>query len=207
MLIEVDPKTTDRDEAWALFRDAPMPTFTIMATVDITNLLALKAKGYKLHMLMCYALGKAARATPQMEIVHFRDRLYKASLDELAVCTTVEDAGGRVRLCDVPFSDDLDEFSGRYLELTKRCHEECVSIFDDHVPKVSVSMLRHPVDGVVNMYSPMFHGPFVAWGTYREEGGRFLLKVSLQIDHIEMDGSHVCAFIERIGDAIDGMRP
>lgn len=50
------------------------------------------------------------------------------------------------------------------------------------------ALIRHELDGVVNMYSGIYHNPFLIWGRYRQEGSRFLLQISFQFHHVQMDG-------------------
>ena len=52
---EVDPKSTSRALAFALWMKAPMPMVTLMKTLDVTALVRLSRKrGYKFNMLLCW---------------------------------------------------------------------------------------------------------------------------------------------------------
>ena len=58
---EVDPKSTSRALAFELWMKSPMPMVTLMKTLDVTALVRLSRKrGYKLNMLLCWCIGKAA---------------------------------------------------------------------------------------------------------------------------------------------------
>ena len=54
----VDPSTTTRAEAYALWMDAPNPMVTFFKTLDVTPLVRLsKRKGLKFNMLLCWCIG------------------------------------------------------------------------------------------------------------------------------------------------------
>lgn len=65
------------------------------------------------------------------------------------------------------------------------------------------ALIRHELDGVVNMYSGIYHNPFLIWGRYRQEGSRFLLQISFQFHHVQMDGLEACAFLDGLQRQID----
>ena len=57
----IDPKTTPRAEAYALWMNAPNPTVTFFKTLDVTPLVRFSRKrGLKFNMLLCWCIGKAA---------------------------------------------------------------------------------------------------------------------------------------------------
>ena len=59
--IAVDPKTTARADAYALWMDAPNPMVTFFKTLDVTPLVRLsRRRGLKFNMLLCWCIGRAA---------------------------------------------------------------------------------------------------------------------------------------------------
>ena len=57
----IDPKTTPRAEAYALWMNAPNPMVTFFKTLDVTPLVRLSRKrGLKFNMLLCWCIGKVA---------------------------------------------------------------------------------------------------------------------------------------------------
>lgn len=59
----IDPNTTTRAEAYALWMNAPNPMVTFFKTLDVTPLVRLSRKrGLKFNMLLCWCIGKAARS-------------------------------------------------------------------------------------------------------------------------------------------------
>ena len=57
----IDPKTTPRAEAYALWMNAPNPMVTFFKTLDVTPLVRFSRKrGLKFNMLLCWCIGKVA---------------------------------------------------------------------------------------------------------------------------------------------------
>ena len=56
----IDPKTTNRAEAYALWMNAPNPMVTFFKTLDVTPLVRFSRKhGLKFNMLLCCILKGA----------------------------------------------------------------------------------------------------------------------------------------------------
>lgn len=201
---EVDPMTTGRAASWAAFIDAPMPMVTIFKTLDITNLLRLKAEGWKLNMLLCFCVGRAAAETPEFRLLPVGKRMME--YDELGVNVIAANRAGGISSCDLPALPMLTEFSRVYAEGTAAVYESCRDRELGGRMIVGTSALVDcDIDGVVNMYSGVFNNPFLIWGRYREESGRTTLRVSFQFHHVQMDGREACAFLERLQRHISGL--
>lgn len=58
---EIDPKETDRAQAFELWMKSSMPMVTLVKTFDVTHLRRVsKQQGLKFNMLLCWCIGKAA---------------------------------------------------------------------------------------------------------------------------------------------------
>ena len=121
---EVNPKETTRAYAFEMWMNAPMPMLTFFKTVDVTRLVRIsKRTGLKFNMLMCWCVGKAASGIKEFYMLPVGKKLML--YDNLAVCTIVANREGEVSSCDVPFSDNLQQFNADYLRLTKQVAESC----------------------------------------------------------------------------------
>lgn len=192
---EVNPADTTREYAFEMWMKAPMPMVTLFRTLDVTRLLRLsRRRGLKLNMLMCWCIGKAASQVKEFFTLPVGDKLIE--YDALAVNTIVADAHGEVSSCDVPFSDNLDEFNENYLRLTREVAETCENhdITDRMVIGTS-ALVRYEIDGAVGMYSGIFNNPFLIWGRYRKKLIKATLTVSFQFHHTQMDGAHAARFL------------
>ena len=57
----IDPQTTTRAEAYALWMNALNPMATFFKTLDVTPLVRFSRKrGLKFNMLLCWCIGKVA---------------------------------------------------------------------------------------------------------------------------------------------------
>ena len=96
----------------------------IFKTLDVTNLARIsKKKGLKLNMLMCWCIGKAASGIKEFYMLPVGKKLIQ--YDTIAVNTIVANKNGEVSSCDIPFSEDLNQFNHNYLQLTKQVAETC----------------------------------------------------------------------------------
>jgi len=120
----VDPKATSRAEAFDLWMDAPNPMVTFFKTLEVTPLLRLSRRhGYRFNMLLCWCIGRAASGIEEFYRLPVGRELLQ--YDSIAVNTIVKNRTGEVSSCDVPFSNDLAQFSADYLRLTREAAERC----------------------------------------------------------------------------------
>lgn len=120
---KVDPRDTKRAESWMLYKDAPMPMVTIMKTLDITGLLALKERGFRLNMLLCYCIGRAAEQIEEFRLLPVGHELME--YDNLGVSVIVVNDRGGLSSCDLPVMSSLEEFRRVYDELTVQVRRTC----------------------------------------------------------------------------------
>lgn len=196
MVHEINPADTSRAYAFEMWMKAPMPMVTFLRTVDVTRLrLVSRRRGLKFNMLMCWCVGKAASAIKEFYMLPVGDKLFR--YDSLAVNTIVADSRGEVSSCDIPFSEDLNQFNNDYLRLTERVASTCENhdVTDRMVIGTS-ALAKYSVDGAIGMYSGIFNNPFLIWGRYRRRWFKYELTVSFQFHHTQMDGAHAARFLE-----------
>ncbi len=196
MVSEINPAETSRAYAFEMWMKAPMPMVTFLRTVDVTRLrLVSRRRGLKFNMLMCWCVGKAASAIKEFYMLPVGDKLFR--YDSLAVNTIVADSRGEVSSCDIPFSEDLNQFNNDYLRLTERVASTCENhdVTDRMVIGTS-ALAKYSVDGAIGMYSGIFNNPFLRWGRYRRRWFKYELTVSFQFHHTQMDGAHAARFLE-----------
>lgn len=201
---EVDPKQTDRAEAFALWMNAPMPMLTLFKTLDVTRLVRVSKKtGYKFNALMCWCIGRAAAATEEFYLLPVGDKLFQ--YDRIAVNAVVTTKDGGISTCDIPFSGAFDGFYRDYLRLTGQVHDACAPYeLDGSYMVVGTSALaQFEIDGAVNIYAGVYNNPFLIWGRYRRRWGRAALPISFQFHHTQLDGVPAARFLDRLQGEID----
>lgn len=206
MMKEVDPRETTRAYAFEMWMDAPMPMLTFFKTLDVTRLVRIsKRSGLKFNMQMCWSIGRAASRIKEFYMLPVGRKLVQ--YDRLAVCAIVANREGEVSSCDIPFSDDLQQFSAEYLQLTRQVAESCT---DHDLPESMVigtsALASYEIDGAVGMYSGVFNNPFLIWGKYRRRFFRTTLTVSFQFHHTQMDGAHAARFLENLQEEIQNLK-
>ena len=194
--VVIDPKATTRAEAFKLWMSAPNPIVTFFKTLDVTPLVRLSRKrGYKFNMLLCWCIGKAAGEVKEFYMLPVGRELLQ--YDSIAVNTIVKNRTGEVSSCDVPFSNDLAQFSADYLRLTRETAERCENHdLTDHMVIGTSAIVDTEIDGAVGMNSGIFNNPFIIWGKYHKGFFRTTLKLSFQFHHTQMDGAHAGRFLQ-----------
>ena len=198
----VDPSTTTRAEAYALWMDAPNPMVTFFKTLDVTPLVRLsRRKGLKFNMLLCWCIGSAASRVKEFYLLPVGKELLR--YDTLAVNTIVKNRLGEVSSCDVPYSDDLARFNSDYLRLTKQVTESCENhdLTESMVIGTS-AIIDTELDGAVGMNSGIFNNPFIIWGRYHRGLLKTTLTISFQFHHTQMDGAHAGRFLALVQENI-----
>lgn len=207
MTREVDPKHTTRASAYDLWMKAPNPMITFFKTLDVTNLVRYsRRKHMKFNMLMDYCIGQAAVQVKEFYILPVGDKLIQ--YDSIAVNTIVKNHTGEVSSCDILYTDDLMQFNEDYLKFTSFTAE---TLQDRDLSAESMvigtsAILDTEIDGAVGMNSGIFNNPFIIWGKYRKKLFRYVLPISFQFHHTQMDGAHAGRFLENLQDSINKMK-
>ena len=200
---EINPALTTRAYAYEMWMQASMPMVTFFKTLDVTNLVRIsKKKELKLNMLMCWCIGKAASDIKEFYMLPVGDKLIQ--YDTIAVNTIVANRLGEVSSCDIPFSEDLNQFNSDYIRLTGQVAETCQNhdLTESMVIGTS-ALVNYEIDGAVGMYSGIFNNPFLIWGRIKNRFFRKYLTVSFQFHHTQMDGAHAAQFLEELQPVFD----
>ena len=195
---EINPKDTGRAQAFEMWMQSPMPMVTLVKTFDVTHLYKVsKRRGLKFNMLLCWCIGKAASQMDEFHLLPEQGKLFR--YDRLAINVIVNNSNGGISTCDIPFSDDLTQFSHEYDALTQKAAETCSDITNEEAMIVGTSaMVETELDCIVNQYSGIFNNPFLAWGRYKHGWFKTTLPISFQFHHAQMDGGHAAQFLEEL---------
>ena len=204
---EIEPKDSTRAAAYALWMKAPNPMVTFFKTLDVTNLVRLcKRRHLKFNMLLDFCIGRAAAPVKEFYILPVGDRLMR--YDALAVNTIVKNRAGELSSCDILFSDDLEAFDCEYRTYTSRTAESCQDrdLSADCMVIGTSAIVETELDGAVGMNSGIYNNPFLIWGRYRKKLFRYVLPISFQFHHTQMDGAHAGRFLESLQREINALR-
>ena len=203
---EILPQESNRAEAFNLWMTSPMPMVTLVKTFDVSRLLKVSERtGLKFNALMSWCIGKTASGIKEFYLLLENGRLFQ--FDRLAINIVVLNMKGGISLCDVPYSDDIEQFNNDYLELTSQAAKTCKSTaLDDYMIIGTSALPQTEIDCIVNQYSGRYNNPFLAWGKYRKGLFKTTLPVSLQFHHVQMDGGHAARFLLNLQDEINKVK-
>lgn len=204
---EVNPKDTIRSQAFELWMKSPMPMVTLVKTFDITRLRKVsQGRQMKFNMLLCWCIGKAASQVEEFYLLPKDGKLFK--YDRLAINVIVDNVQGGISNCDIPFSNDFQQFRRDYDTLTNASATTCSDITDEDAMIIGTSaVVGTELDCIVNQYSGIFNNPFLVWGRYRRHWFRTTLTLSFQFHHAQMDGKQATLFLERLQKTLHTMDP
>lgn len=194
---EIDPKKTKRAAAFDLWMNASMPMVTFFKTLNVTNLIKLSRKhDYKFNMLMCWCIGKAASQIEEFYLLPVGKKLIQ--YERIAVNTVVTTKDGDINTCDIPFSEELEQFNKDYMALTQQVHDTCETYNsgDDYMVIGTSALVQYDIDGAVNIYAGFYNNPFIVWSRYKRKFLKTLLTISFQFHHTQMDGGQAAQFLE-----------
>ena len=203
---EVNPKETSRAYAFEMWMNAPMPMVTFFKTLNVSKLVRVSRRtGLKFNMLMCYCIGKAASKIKEFYLLPVGDKLMQ--YDSIAVNTIVANRDGEVSSCDIPFTNELEEFNQSYLHLTEKVADSCINHdLNDSMVIGTSALAKYEIDGAVGMYSGVFNNPFLIWGKYRHRWFTTSLIISFQFHHTQMDGAHASKFLDGVQYEINELK-
>ena len=200
---EINPRETSRAEAFRLWMSSPMPMVTLVKNFDVTRLVKVSKKsGLKFTALLCWCIGKAASQVEEFYTLPVNGKLYRYG--NLAINVIVENSEGGINSCDIPYSNDIQQFNRDYLLLTAQAARESKSTFlEDRMVIGTSAMIQTELDCIVNQYTDHFSNPMVIWGKYRQRLFKTTLPISFQFHHVQMDGGHAARFLQRLQDEIN----
>ena len=199
---EVNPKETSRARAFELWMKSPMPMVTLVKTFDVTRLRrASKRRKMKFNVLLCWCIGTAASQVDEFYLLPKDGKLFL--FDRLGLNVIVENSQGGISSCDVPYSEDLEQFCRDYERLTREACATCRDItLDDAMIVGTSAVVGTELDCIVNQYTGIFNNPFLVWGKYKRHWFKTTLSISLQFHHAQMDGRQAASFLERLQKTI-----
>lgn len=195
-----------RREHFEHYRSQVPCTYSMTTKLDITALVEAKVR---LYPAMLYLLTRAVNRFPEF-------RMDFDSEGKLGVY-------GEMHPCYTIFHRDSETFTNLWTEHTEdyqvfcRAYERDLEQFSGNksmMAKPGVPANTFPVsmipwesfDGFnLNLekgYSYLL--PIFTMGRYAENNGRYLLPLSIQVNHAVCDGFHVCRFVSALREMIDG---
>lgn len=210
MVKELTPKEAGREAMWEIFHDSGMPLTTTVVTIDVTNLLAfykMHRGEYRLNALILYLILKACEPVKETKLNPVDDKIYQ--YDRSCVSCMLPDQEGTLRMCCIPYYEDLHEFQTEYTRLTQEAMTECKDIFFPDMMRIGTSSLgayNVQIEAIVPAVSRRYNNPFFVFGKIQEIGDKKILKISMNSHHVTMDGEHVCMIFQNLQEYINKLK-
>ena len=203
---EITPQQSDRAEAFGLWMSSPMPMVTLVKTMDVTRAIKYgKRNNLGVNSIMCWCIGKAASKIKEFFILPEQGKLY--SYSSLGINVIVKNAGGGLSSCDIPYNENIEEFTENYLRLTQQATTENKNVvLKDSMIIGTSAMIQTELDCIVNQYTDKFCNPMVMWGKIRKGWIRRSLPISFQFHHVQMDGTQGALFLEYLQETIKSLK-
>lgn len=202
---EVDLKTWNRRDHFAVFRRVDLPFYNVSANVDATGLRSwVRTRAVSLNNTLIYAVMTAING-----IENFRYRLRGDTVvlyDRLHPSFSCLRQGEELfRMIAVDLADDPIDFDARakaaiaastaYFDAAMAGRDDVV--FISPMPWIVFTSVDHTVslrreDAI----------PRVTWGKLFEENGRTMLPFNIQVNHMFVDGLHVGRLFAALSDGI-----
>ena len=203
---EITPQQSDRAEAFGLWMSSPMPMVTLVKTMDVTRVIKYgKRNNLGVNSIMCWCIGKAASKIKEFFILPEQGKLY--SYSSLGINVIVKNADGGLSSCDIPYNENIKEFTENYLRLTQQATTENKNVvLKDSMIIGTSAMIQTELDCIVNQYTDKFCNPMVMWGKIRKGWIRRSLPISFQIHHVQMDGTQGALFLKYLQETIKSLK-
>ena len=203
---EITPQQSDRAEAFGLWMSSPMPMVTLVKTMDVTRAIKYgKRNNLGVNSIMCWCIGKAASKIKEFFILPEQGKLY--SYSSLGINVIVKNADGGLSSCDIPYNENIKEFTENYLRLTQQATTENKNVvLKDSMIIGTSAMIQTELDCIVNQYTDKFCNPMVMWGKIRKVWIRRSLPISFQFHHVQMDGTQGALFLEYLQETIKSLK-
>lgn len=204
---EMNPLQTGRKSAFEDFRDCACPTIVATKKFDVTNLVSFsKEHNMKFNMLLCYLMAKSAQAIDAFLVQYRPYKLYR--YDRICVNIVVNDDEDNVYLCDVPYTESLNEFASEYDRITIATKTgRCNYLLDDYSRLGTSAVVQTEMESISGGYNDKYTNPFLTWARYhKEKDGTITLPISLRVHHIQMDGIHVGRFLASLEQEIQSLK-
>ncbi|MFN3302099.1 MAG: CatA-like O-acetyltransferase [Roseateles sp.] len=213
----------DRDiplEAWprraalAHFRDMAQPAFSVTVPVDVTGLSERAARhGATPWLAYHHAALEAANAVDAMRQTLKTEGDGVREFASVHASTTVLRDDGSFGFLTLPREPSLAAFAAHARPRLQRVREASGDLFAANEPGlVDEASLVHMTALPWLAFTAFTHArgrgddrPKIAFGRFKEEGGRLLMPVCIDVHHALCDGVHVGRFFERLQANLDAI--
>jgi chloramphenicol O-acetyltransferase type A len=199
----LDIETWKRRQQFEFFKDYHNPFFNICTNVDVTPLLGLTRTMKSISFFIAYHFFSIKAAN---EVEPFRYRLRGDRVlvhDRIHAGTTLLLEDENFTFAYFDYTEDFEVFHAHAkatiesvkaggVQLYERAEQDDL-IYHSVIPWATFTSISHARKG-----GGQESVPKIAFGKYREDVGRTMMPISVEVHHALMDGLHVGRYFERL---------
>ena len=201
-----DKDTWERKEIFEFFSGLSDPFYMVSFRLDVTDLYDYtKEKGLSFYMGMIWACDEAINGIQAFRLCIKDGEIFEYERRHPSF-TYLKEGREAFQIVTIKHIDDIDEFCKKALEKAEAqegfidlSSETDDLIYYSCLPWIDLTALTNEKDHSSSLKEDSI--PRIAWGRYKEENGRKVVTISMEVNHRFIDGVHIGRFAERL-DAI-----
>ena len=202
----IDFDSWDRKELFTLYTTSLKVAMNLTAEVDVTPIINFsKTKGYKFYPCMIWAVTKVVNATENFKYSIKDGKVIKWN----EISPSYTDFNNQTKKFNkfvTEYKSDFNAFYNavmidreKYKNQTGFLPNQPENVFDiTCLPWINYKNFTMHVDAGIRLF------PIVSWGKYEEKNGKFVMPVTLDLNHAVGDGYDVSIFFKNLQDFING---
>lgn len=207
----LDIETWNRRQQFEFFKSYDNPFFNICTNVDVTPLLGLTRTMENISFFIAYHFF-SIKAANEVETFRYRLRDDRVLIhDRIHAGTTLLLPDENFTFVYFDYTEDFEVFqtsakatieSARVVgvQLYQRAEQDDL-IYHSVIPWATFTSISH-----ARKRWRQESVPKIAFGKYREDGGRMMMPISVEVHHALMDGLHVGRYFERLESCFSNPR-
>lgn len=201
----IDYARWPRRELFEFFSRVSNPFFSVTFNLDVTRVYEYaKANGLSFYYALTWLITKAVNSVEALRCAKLDGNIVLLP-ERSPSFTDMKKGADTFHIVTMPAGDDIKRFcldakrrSEAQSEFILMSEEGPNLIFISCLPWVELTALTNERD-----FDPDDAIPRIAWGKYREAGGRKILGLSIELNHRFADGYHIGKFNEKLCELIE----
>lgn len=205
---KVDLETWPRRQAYHFFKDFEDPYFSMTADTDVTVLRSFcKSQNVPFSLAVLYASTTVANGIREFRLRQDGDDVVE--YDVVNASQTLLNEDETFSFSFIEYATDFREFKKNGLESVRKYKEmktlnveleRMDVIFYSVIPWVTFTSFKN-----AQRRDHTSTVPRIVFGKTHEREGRVLMPVSVEVNHMMMDGLHVGRFFQRFQELVDSL--
>ena len=202
----IDPASWNRREIYALFSACDHPFYSVTFELDVTNLRRFTHEnGLSFYYSLAYLITEAMESVEAL-CIRIREGQLVVLDTLIPSCTDILPGSDCFIIVTLPRGTDMAVFcrNAKAHALSQQTlFDPAMEVRDDLIYFSCLPWF--PITGFVTERNLDVNDciPRVTWGKYQNRGERFVLNVTVEVNHRTVDGVHLGTFYEALQAGID----